>query len=399
VNEQKIERGLMLLNDLPGIEVKSTLVPGATPGTTDLVIETTEGDVASASVDADNYGNKFTGTARVGATLNASDLSGYGDQATLRAMTSGTGMTYARAAYTLPVGDMGTKAGLAYSKMNYKLGGDFAALNGKGDSGVLSLFAVHPLQRSRNENAYLTASFDNKNLSDDQNGVNVTNKSANVFALGLSGDQRDAFGGGGLNAGSVTLTGGKLNVDGNTNYAANDAITAHSNGNYAKLGFNLSRLQRIDDSWSWYAALSAQHASKNLDSSEKFSLGGTGVRAYPQGEASGDSGALLNIEARYSVPTTDWGNLQLVAFLDTGSITLHQSTWAGWQPSGRPNFPNTYSLSGAGLGLNLYRDADFSVRSAVAFKLGSNPGADALGRDSDGASRSVRFWLQASKQF
>ncbi len=398
VNEQKIERGLMLLNDLPGVDVKSTLVPGATPGTTDLVIETTEGDVASGSADADNYGNKFTGAARVGATLNASDLSGYGDQATLRAMTSGTGMTYARASYTLPVGDLGTKAGLAYSKMNYKLGGDFASLNGKGDSGVLSLFAVHPLLRSRNENAYITGSFDNKNLNDSQNGINVTDKSASVFALGLSGDQRDAFGGGGLNAGSMTLTGGTLNVGGNANYAANDAITAHSNGHYAKLGFNFSRLQRIDDSWSWYASLSGQHASKNLDSSEKFSLGGTGVRAYPQGEASGDSGTLLNLEARYSVPTTDWGNLQLVAFLDTGSITLHQNTWTGWQPSGRPNFPNTYSLSGAGLGLNLYRDADFSVRSAVAVKLGSNAGADVLGRDADGSSRNVRFWLQASKQ-
>ena len=56
IREQNIERGLMLLNDLPGVEVKSTLVPGATPGTSDLVVETTEGRLLTGSVDADNYG-------------------------------------------------------------------------------------------------------------------------------------------------------------------------------------------------------------------------------------------------------------------------------------------------------------------------------------------------------
>lgn len=401
IREQNIERGLMLLNDMPGVEVKSTLVPGATPGTSDLLIEPTKGALLTGSVDADNYGNKYTGVARAGATVNVNNPSGIGDQLVVRGMSTGSGMRYGRLAYSLPVGNLGTKLGLAYSNMNYKLGGDFAPLNASGQSSVGSIFAVHPLIRSRNRNVYVSATYDVKRLTDEQSNRNVTDKGINVFSTGLSGDMRDALGGGGITSAGFTFTRGSLDVGGNANYAANDALTAQTDGSYSKLSYNFSRLQRIDDYWSFYVGFSGQNAGsrKNLDSSEKFVLGGLGVRAYPQGEAAGDSGSLLNLEARYNLPGFGFGNLQLVGFIDTGRVTLHNATWAGWQPVGRPNFPNTYSLSGAGIGLNLYKEADFSVRTSLAWKLGNNPGADALGRDSDSKGSSVRFWLQATKQF
>ena len=401
IREQNIERGLMLLNDMPGVEVKSTLVPGATPGTSDLLIEPTKGALLTGSVDADNYGNKYTGAARAGATVNVNNPSGIGDQLVVRGMSTGSGMRYGRLAYSLPVGNLGTKLGLAYSNMNYKLGGDFAPLNASGQSSVGSIFAVHPLIRSRNRNVYVSATYDVKRLTDEQSNRNVTDKGINVFSTGLSGDMRDALGGGGITSAGFTFTRGSLDVGGNANYAANDALTAQTDGSYSKLSYNFSRLQRIDDYWSFYVGFSGQNAGsrKNLDSSEKFVLGGLGVRAYPQGEAAGDSGSLLNLEARYNLPGFGFGNLQLVGFIDTGRVTLHNATWAGWQPVGRPNFPSSYSLSGAGIGLNLYKAADFSVRTSLAWKLGNNPGADALGRDSDSKGSGVRFWLQATKQF
>lgn len=399
IREQNIERGLMLLNDLPGVEVKSTLVPGATPGASDLVIETTEGALVSGSVDGDNYGNRNTGVARAGATLNLNDPFGIGDQLIVRGMTSGSGLSYGRLAYNLPVGNMGTKLGLAYSRMDYELGKDFAALNASGQSSVASVFAVHPLIRSRNSNLSATVTYDHKRLTDEQNNINVTDKSINVFSAGLSGDMRDALGGGGLTSAGFAFTRGNLDVGDNANYAANDALTAQTDGFYSKLSYNFSRLQRINDFWSFYAGFSGQSARKNLDSAEKFVLGGMGVRAYPQGEAAGDSGSLLNLEARYNLPGFDFGNLQVIGFIDTGRVTLHHATWAGWTPIGRTDFPNSYSLSGAGVGLNLYKEADFSVRSSLAWKLGNNPGADALGRDSDGESRDARFWVQLIKQF
>ena len=399
IREQNIERGLMLLNDLPGIEVKSTLIPGATPGTSDLVVETTEGSLLGGSIDGDNFGNKYTGTARVGATVNLNDPLGIGDQLVVRVLTTGVGLKHGRVAYSAPVGDMGTKLGVALSRLDYRLGKDFAALNAIGKSSIVSLFAVQPVIRSRNNNLYATATYDSKRLTDDQLGANVTNKKIGVFGLGLSGDMRDGLGGGGLTAGSLSLARGSIDLAGNANFAANDALTARTAGTYSKINYNASRLQRIDDVWSVYANFTGQSANKNLDSSEKFVLGGMGVRAYPQGEASGDSGSLFNLEARYNIPGFEFGNLQVVGFYDYGSIKLHRTTWTGWQPVGLPNFPNSYSLSGAGFGLNIYKENNYSLRSSVAWKVGSNPGRDVLNRDSDSESKSVRFWLQLNKQF
>lgn len=399
IREQNIERGLMLLNDLPGVEVKSTLIPGATPGTSDLVIETTEGRLVTGSVDADNLGNKYTGALRFGATVNLNNPLGIGDQLIVRGLTTGAGLKYGRLAYSAPVGDIGTKLGVAFSRMDYKLGKDFSALNAFGQSTVASIYAVQPFIRSRNDNLYGTLTYDSKRLSDDQVGTNITNKKIGVLAFGLSGDMRDALGGGGLNAGSLTFTRGSLNVGGNANYAANDALTARTAGSYSKVNYSASRLQRIDDAWSFYAGVSGQSANKNLDSSEKFVLGGLGVRAYPQGEAAGDSGLLVNLEARYTVPGFDFGQMQVLGFIDTGSVTLHKTLYVGSQPVGLPGFPNSYNLSGFGIGLNIFKDGDFSVRTSLAKKLGSNPGRDVLGRDSDGATNSMRFWVQLTKQF
>jgi len=49
-------------------------------------------------------------------------------------------------------------------------------------------------------------------------------------------------------------------------------------------------------------------ASRNLTSAEKFSLGGaTGVRAYPSGEALGDTGYVFQGELRYIIPASRSG--------------------------------------------------------------------------------------------
>ena len=52
-----------------------------------------------------------------------------------------------------------------------------------------------------------------------------------------------------------------------------------------------------------FSATAGQLADKNLDTAEKFYLGGPGgVRAYPQGEATGDQGYRLSGELRLLVP-------------------------------------------------------------------------------------------------
>src|ERR1019366_2225120 len=133
-------------------------------------------------------------------------------------------------------------------------------------------------------------------------------KSARVFSLGVSGDLQDGLGAGGVNTFSVTDLVGRLDLH-DADARAADFSTTHTNGNYNKLLFSGARLQRLDDAWSLYAGVSGQMADKMERG------GGNAVRAYPEGEAYGDQGAVANVEARWDLPQWDLvaGHPQLIA--------------------------------------------------------------------------------------
>jgi hemolysin activation/secretion protein len=114
---EPLEHRLMLLSDFPGVKVKSTLVPGSLPGTTDLIVDIDPGRRVNGSVDADNGGNPYTGAIRLGATVNINELAGRGDVLTFRGVTSGSGLKYGRVAYQMRFGR--ATAGVAYSKLDY----------------------------------------------------------------------------------------------------------------------------------------------------------------------------------------------------------------------------------------------------------------------------------------
>ncbi|MGZ3253903.1 MAG: ShlB/FhaC/HecB family hemolysin secretion/activation protein, partial [Burkholderiaceae bacterium] len=341
-----LENRLLLLSDIPGVNVKSTLVPGASVGTSDLIVDVTPGQRVTGSADIDNQGSRYTGTNRLGGTLNINDPSGHGDILTLRALTSTDGLNYGRASYQAQFGR--AKAGVAYSNMGYRLGKEFASLQANGTAEITSIYGSYPLIRSRNSNLYAVLDFDAKTFRDKVDATStITDKKAQVWMMSLNGDHRDGFGGGGLFNYSFTWASGSINIESPTALAA-DAATVRSNGHYDKLGFNAMRLQSVTENTSLYAAIQGQLASKNLDTSEKMELGGANaVRAYPTGEVNADQGYVLNLEARTILPRlseTVPGQMLLIGFVDTGTVTLNKNAWVAGQ--------NRKTLSGAGIGLN-----------------------------------------------
>ena len=383
ITNDQLESRLLQLSDLPGVTVKSTLVPGAAVGTSDLIVNVTPGQRISGSIDADNAGNRYTGENRIGATINLNNPTGHGDVATLRALTSGPGMSYARASYQMQFGK--ATAGVAYSYLDYALGREFESLKAHGTARTASIFGSYPLIRSRDNNLYAGLNYDAKTFQDkvDSTGA-IADKQAGVLAASLYGNHRDNFG-----ATSYALTATTGNIDLQTpSQKAFDAATAQSNGRFNKLGFSASRLQSVTESISFYASINGQAASKNLDISEKMRLGGMyGVRAYPEGEAYGDEGYVLNLEARMLVPKFSEkmpGQLQLIAFVDTGTVTVNKNPWAAGS--------NRRTLSGAGVGLNWSTANNFIVKAYYARKLGSEAATSA-------PDASGRFWVQAVKYF
>ena len=386
VTSAALENRLLLLSDLPGVKVNSTLMPGAAPGSSDLLVTLTPGARVSGSVDADNAGNRYTGANRVGATVNFNEPLGLGDVASLRALSSGEGLNYLRGSYQMQFGK--ATAGVTYSAMRYELGKEFASLQAHGTAEVASVFASYPLIRTRQSNLYAALVYEAKSFKDQiDTTASTTDKKAQVATASLSGDYRDGMGGGGTSTYSLAWSVGNIDLQTPAMHLL-DAQTTRTDGHFHKLSFAASRLQRITDSLSLSAAISGQLASKNLDVSEKMELGGMyGVRAYPEGEAYADQGYLLNLEARWQVPKFSEalpGQLQLIAFIDAGRVSLYKN------PQGTES--NHRTLSGAGLGLNWYVFNNFMVRAYYAGKLGDETATSA-------PDESGRFWIQAVKYF
>jgi hemolysin activation/secretion protein len=319
--------------------------------------------------------------------VNLNNPAGLGDVATLRALTSGPGLTYARAAYQVPLGR--ATVGVAYSWLSYELGEEFTFAQATGTARIASVFGSYPLIRSRNTRLYAGLALDAKTFQDKRPlnlDMPVEDKKAQVLMASLRGEHRDQLGGGGVTGFSLTWSSGHIDLQTPGLKLADAPV--QSNGHFNKLSVQASRLQSLTRTVSVYAGVNGQLASKNLDVSEKMALGGMyGVRAYPEGEAYGDEGYMATLEARVQLPTPTRlpGRLQLIGFVDTGSVTINKNPWTN-------AVPNSRSLHGAGVGLNWANTDDFSVRAYYARKLGNEPATSA-------PDRSGRFWIQAVKAF
>lgn len=376
ITDKSLEYGLLLLNDLPGAEIKSTLTPGKVVGTADVIVSVGEGKRLSGQIEVDNFGQTTTGIYRFGAAANLNSPLGRGDQLALRVLdTDDSKMSYVRVGYTLPVGRHGTRLGIAKTDMKYALGGSFAALGAHGKADIENYYAVHPLYRTRNFNVFGQVGIDNKNLRDFTDSTSSKNfKSANNATVTLFGDGRDGVFGGGMSTYSLSHTFGHLSLDTASVKAVDQGAGGYkTHGGFDKSNIQLSRLQNIMPGLAFYAAYSGQFASKNLDTSEKMSLGGpTGVRAYPQGEASIDEGYLLTGELRYALGKMSAdlpGQLGLSAFADGGRGKVNKTPLL-------TDARNNIGRAGLGVGLTWGQPDDFLVRGTIAWRIGNKAVAD-----------------------
>jgi len=391
LNLKALDRGTAILNDTPGVTVTTILAVGQQPGETDAVVKVQDKPLLSATASLDNQGARATGTNRLSASLNVDNPRGIGDQITVNGNVS-EGNDYLKLGYSLPLGRDGARVGVTTSAMHYKLLGELAVLDAKGDAQTLGMNASYPVQRSGRQNINLAGALDRKNYYNEAAQVATSKKQVDVLTLVLNGDRIDGLGRGGYTLWGVNLTGGRLDLSGNATAQNADQIGPQAQGSYTKWGWNLARLQRLSDATTLWASLSGQFASKNLDSSEKLSLGGpSAVRAYPINEASGDDGWLATLEVRHNLRP----ELQLSAFYDHGNI--QQSHDANY--TGAP-VVNDASLKGFGVGLNWIPSPNLTLRTTLAHRIGDNPLASPLnGKDGDGSLSLNRWWVSLLKLF
>lgn len=408
LNLKDMERALSILNDTPGIKVTTAMAAGATPETTDIIAQVEPKRWWGANASLDNFGARSTGYGRLSVNANADNPLGIGDQLTANYVGS-LGTQFGRIGYTLPIGYDGLRMGINYSALGYHTIESFGfPVKQFGTAQIGEIIATYPLLRATGNNVNTTLSFDKKryyNASENISGAPLDNinspnaqpgvivqtgdKWLNVGTWGLNGDHYDTYLGGGAFYWASNLTVGYLDLTSSPAVAvATDQSGLNAAGNYTKYTGNLSRLHSITDTTTLWLSWQGQLASKNLDSSEDFSLGGPqGVRAYPNYEAQGDQGWLGTVEGRRSFAN----NWQATAFFDAGRIKVNRFTWDNSYS------PNMYNLYGAGLGINYTLPGQMVGKAMVAHRIGSNPGANPTnGADNDGTHLPWRFWLSLS---
>jgi hemolysin activation/secretion protein len=385
ISQGELDHSLLLLSDLPGVVVSAALKPGDVVGTSDLVVDTTPTPMISGSIAADNFGNRFTGRARLGGTVNVIDPLRQGDTLSASGLSSGSGMEYVRFAYDAALTGQGTRVGVSYSALHYRLGDPLSALDAHGTAEVASLWGKQPILRSTNVDLYGQIQFDHLKLDDhiDASAI-VTDRHLNDLTASVIGNSRDVWFTGGTTSWTASLTSGQLGFDNSATRSA-DAATVRTNGSYIKWNAALYRLQSIDPADTLYLAVSGQWANSNLDSSQKMNAGGPyTVRAYDLSAIAGDTGYQETVEFRHLLAAAWHGRWQALVFLDSAQLTINKN----------PIVPgkNSATLSGAGVGLNWIGPRAWSAEVYVATPFGSAP---VLAQDSS----SARLWVEFSKGF
>ena len=377
IREDDLERKMLLLSDLPGMGgASAALRPGEQVGESALGLDLQRAPALGASVELDNHGSYFTGEWRLSAGFELASPTGYGDLLGARFTKGMPGLDFVQVGYQLPLGRDGLRAALNYSGLSYELGKNFASLGAHGRAQSASGTLTYPWLRQRAVNVNLIGAYTRRELDDRIDATaSVVERTTNVGALGLSGDWRDALGGGAVSVWSLLYSGGKLEIDTPAALAA-DQATLRTEGAFQKLNWSFVRAQRMEDRWSVLLSFSGQYADKNLDSSEKFALGGPyGVRGFPLGEAAGDRGALASAELRFDVTPAV---LQASAFVDAGQVRINNDPLP---TSGE----NDRELWSAGLGLNWTAQRGVSARGLLAW--GNE-------RSTSAPDRRPRGWLQ-----
>ena len=386
ISQAGLDQAMLTLAELPGVTPSAVLKPGKDVGTADLEITTPAASAVRGTVSLDNFGNAYTGRARIGGNIDWLEPLHHGDVASLSLLTSGADMDYARLSYEGLLTASGTSAGVAVSALQYKLAGPLAGLGGHGSSLGESLWGKQTLMRSMPATVSVQVQLDHKTVQDDIDSIALKNARALTnFSLNLLAVLRDKVLAGAQSVVNVVAEVGR-NKFTDAGAQAADASSANSQGRFLKLSFNLSRLQSLDKSDLVYLSLNGQLGNKNLDPTEKLVLGGpASVRGYDASALSVDQGVVATLEYRRELGELFHMQWQALAFLDFAHADIDHAPWVASQA-------NSVNMSSAGLGASFATDHNLRARLMLAKRLGTVPAAI-------GTASSAHVWFDLTQGF
>ena len=395
VNLENAKEAQNRLNELPGVVTQLNLKKGEAEGETMGVVQVAADRPVALSVAVDNSGSRSTGQERFVGGLVVNNPLRRGDQFSAQLLGS-EGLKYGSVSYSLPFTNRAWRLGARLSSMSYSLvSDDYAGLGAEGPVHSASVFLQIPLVRTLRERARFDANFSTNRYRHEMNSETYSRYTSDILSMGWSASAMNLLPGLNQTSLDLSVTRGRINLGNSTaEHQALDASTVKTEGYFSKAKLGLTHRQFVAPKTSVLTSLRGQWANKNLDGSERFSLGGSGgVRAYPTGEASGALGGIATFELQHREPI-GLANLSFAGFYDYGEIKVNRNN-----DFDDATDTNQYSLKGYGLWvgaeLPTMNGGLLGLRLTWARRDGTNAGRLSTGLDQDGTLDKDRYWLDA----
>ncbi|EAT0258296.1 ShlB/FhaC/HecB family hemolysin secretion/activation protein [Salmonella enterica] len=397
VTRRSLEREALLFSEIPGVNAQVSMKAGDRQGTTSPDITLMSGQRFGGYIGLDNQGDPTTGRSRVMAGGYANNLLGLGDQLRVDLLDAYEKSDLFNGAldYSLLAGGAyGTRIGANYSHLNYRYNLNKLGFNGYSDN--WGVYATQPWIRTSQARVDIRLDAGQQFLTDKYPETLPSpmagqgHKRVSTGSLTLSGSVADLPGG--LTTFGLTGTTGTVEFRNPTARFWNQY-----DGQFARLNYQLNHDQRVWGPFSIYAGVNGQLAGGNLDSSQKFLMGGpSAVRAYDVGDGSVDQGVVGTAEVRghWGIPAKRWlgeaPELTAAAFYDQGWGEQYRDNDDGY--GGHLANDNRLNMAGAGLYATVADAGNYALTMTWAHRTG-NADPNAMHDDRD------RFWVSAVKTF
>lgn len=367
----RFQRTMLLLNELPDLEVKAIMKPGQAEATADVVLKVQDQLPVHAGLDYNNYGTSETGTNRIGLTFEAGNLLNQADQLSLRGVLGFPGRqnSFYQLNYQTPLDMDGTTLTAGYANGAFAVSeGLGAILDVRGRANIYTLAVSRALERELEFSSNLGLSVSHKSINNDFFGGRVpfSRDEYRSARLTYQADWRRPEGRTLLQAAWTQGLGGTS--------AADPLVSrAGASGGFGKLNLDIAHVHNLDTGLYGVLRGTAQWATQPLYVAEQYAVGGPdSVRGFAQAELLGDNAYVLSAELRWSPFHDDLDAFQVATFIDHGGVGLRRPL-AG-------DLPNGSHLTGAGFGFRFGLQEHANLRLDVGFPIspsrsrsGNNP--------------------------
>jgi hemolysin activation/secretion protein len=346
----RMEKYLILANELPGTQVKAVLSPSKTAvGAADMTL-VTQNKIAQGYLSYDNYGTRYIGPQQITANyqLNSFIASGDATQITVTKTPKGGELTFIDINTNRPVDDNGTRwllgATRAHTHPLFVLRP--AQVDGLNNNYYTTV--QWPLIRTRTRSLTLRAGFNYLDSEVTAFSETLYTDHIRSFDLGAGYNFSDRWYGSNLLSGDFRQGLPILGYTSNQNPNTAQTSRPGGRGDYTKVALTASRLQVLKGPFSLYGIFQGQWAFNPLLASEQFSFGGSQLgRGYDIAEILGDKGVAGSAELRFDQAVGKFliQSLQFYTFYDAGIV---------WNFKFIGGVPRKQSGTSTGLGVRFF---------------------------------------------